>query len=285
MGQQVIIMKGLPACGKTTRARRIALEKPGTKIISKDSLRKMFDDGVYNNANEEFVRSSRDVLIRLALDKGHNVIVDDTNLDPRHTEQIRRVVGDRAEIIIEDMTDVSPEECKRRDKKRPDYVGEDVIMRNYYRYLYTPPVPISFNPDLPECVVVDLDGTLALMGDRSPYDTAKCHEDTLNVAVAELIDMYRRRVVPVTVILVTGRNEEHRKMTHQWLIKYHVPFDVLYMRQDEDRRSDYIVKEEIYEQEIKGKYNVLLVLEDRTQVVKMWREKGLHCWQVALGDY
>ena len=57
------------------------------------------------------------------------------------------------------------------------------------------------------------------------------------------------------------------------------------MREDTDHRPDWQVKREIYEREIKDKYNVIGVFEDRQQCVDMWRSLGLTCFQVAKGDY
>ena len=59
----------------------------------------------------------------------------------------------------------------------------------------------------------------------------------------------------------------------------------LFMRKTDDFRKDAIVKEEIYQGEIEGKYNVLCVLDDRNQVVEFWRSKGLSCFQVAEGNF
>jgi hypothetical protein len=52
-----------------------------------------------------------------------------------------------------------------------------------------------------------------------------------------------------------------------------------------DMRNDSIVKEEIYEEHIKPRFNVRFVLDDRDRVVKMWRENGLKVLQVAEGDF
>jgi hypothetical protein len=57
------------------------------------------------------------------------------------------------------------------------------------------------------------------------------------------------------------------------------------MRKTDDNRKDCIVKKEIYETFIKDKYNVLFVMDDRNQVVNMWREQGLTCFQVADGNF
>lgn len=89
------------------------------------------------------------------------------------------------------------------------------------------------------------------------------------------------------VIFVTGRSEKFRNHTTEWLKtqlgsfpEYH-----LFMRADGDHRPDYEIKKEIYEKHIKDKFNILGVFEDRDQVVKMWRELGLTCYQVADGSY
>lgn len=60
---------------------------------------------------------------------------------------------------------------------------------------------------------------------------------------------------------------------------------MLFMRKDGDFRPDWEVKKEIYEKELKDKYEILGVFEDRTQVVQMWRSLGLTCYQVCEGNY
>ncbi len=89
------------------------------------------------------------------------------------------------------------------------------------------------------------------------------------------------------IIFITGRSEKFRNHTTEWLkrqlgsfAEYH-----LFMRADGDHRPDYVIKKEIYDEHIKDKFNVLGVFEDRDQVVKMWRELGLTCYQVADGSY
>jgi hypothetical protein len=52
------------------------------------------------------------------------------------------------------------------------------------------------------------------------------------------------------------------------------------MRKTDDNRCDSIVKEEIYNEYIKDKYNVLAVFDDRDRVVDMWRRIGLPTYQV-----
>lgn len=139
----------------------------------------------------------------------------------------------------------------------------------------------------PQAIICDLDGTLALMGDRSPYDTARAVDDALNMPVANLIEVYAHQdTFDIRLILLSGREEKYRKVTEDWLQRHGIThYEVLYLRPDNDRRKDYVVKREVYERQIKNKYGVLFVLEDRDQVVKMWRDIGLTCFQVEYGNF
>lgn len=57
------------------------------------------------------------------------------------------------------------------------------------------------------------------------------------------------------------------------------------MRKSGDMRKDSIVKREMFDEHIRGRYNVNFVLDDRNQVVELWRSMGLTCLQVADGDF
>lgn len=138
-----------------------------------------------------------------------------------------------------------------------------------------------------KAIICDLDGTLALLGQRSPYDTAKASEDTLNLPVANVIEVYdHQQLFPLSLILISGREDRYREVTEKWLQNNNIThYDALYLRKTGDRRKDTVVKKEIYDQHIKDKYDILFVLEDRDQVVKMWRDNNLTCFQVAYGDF
>jgi hypothetical protein len=133
-------------------------------------------------------------------------------------------------------------------------------------------------------IISDLDGTISLRHNRDPFDWAKAHEDTPNKAVVELLnDMLR---LGFEVIVVTGRENRLREVSEVFL-KAHLDRPVnLYMRNDGDSRPDEEVKLEIFEQHIKGRFEVRFVLDDRDRVVKMWRETiGLQAFQVAEGNF
>jgi hypothetical protein len=121
------------------------------------------------------------------------------------------------------------------------------------------------------------------MKDRSPYDYSKVSEDEVDHAIRLLLIQMGR---VCAVILVSGRKSWCKTDTEQWLKDNRVAYDYLFMdRQTDDNRKDTIIKQEMYEQHIKGKYDVLFVLDDRQQVVDFWRSVGLKCLQVAKGDF
>ncbi len=280
--KKVILTKGLPASGKTTWALKMLEENKGQyKRINKDDLRAMLDGGRWSPDNEKFVLKVRDMLILEALENGKHVIIDDTNLHIKHEERIKQLVKGKALIEIKDFTDVSVDECIKRDLKRQASVGEKVICGMYKQFLAPKQKVVKDSPLLSTCVICDIDGTLALFGDANPYER-DFTRDTCNMRIYELLHRLKE---DRTIILVSGRMDKFKDQTKEWLKMNAVPYDYLYMRKTDDVRKDVIVKREIYEQEIKGKYNVLFVLDDRNQVVEMWRQEGLTCLQVADGNF
>lgn len=284
---KLIMTKGLPGSGKSTWAKELIQKEPGRwKRINKDDLRLMLDNSKWSKQNEKFVILTRDTMALSALNNGWNVIIDDTNLHPKHELHLKELAKFKnAEFEIKDFTDVSLDVCIERDLKRTNSVGKKVIVDMYKQFLRKIPI-IIYDPSLPNAIMCDIDGTLAHLNGRNPYDASTCENDLLNKPVADLITIYRYdAVAKPDIILCSGRKDEYRKQTERWLQKNAIKFDHLFMRKTDDSRKDAIIKKEIYENHIKGKYNVLFVLDDRNQVVDMWRSLGLTCLQVAEGDF
>lgn len=137
---------------------------------------------------------------------------------------------------------------------------------------------------LPSAVLVDVDGTLALAQGRDPYDESTVSADAPNTAIITIVQaLYRDGH---RIVVLSGRTEAARTDTLAWLHKHlQVPIAALHLRAVGDRRSDVTVKHEIYRDHIRGRYQVLCVLEDRTRVVGLWRSLDLTCLQVAPGDF
>lgn len=281
---QIVIYKGLPGSGKSTEAKAVVASSGGAwKRVNKDDLRRMIDAGTFSHKKEQLILDVRDTLIASYLLHGYNVIVDDTNLGPRHEERIRRIFGDKAEVSVK-FFDTPLDECIKRDLARPVSVGEKLIRRMYNQYLRKPPIRVEWTPGLSTAIIVDIDGTVALHGSRSPYDTEKCDQDTENPRVVDLV-VIMKAFTGTRIIFVTGREEKYREKTEKWLKDRGIPVDELYMRPTEDHREDSIVKEELFDKYIRGRFNIRFVLDDRNRVVAMWRRLGLTVLQVADGDF
>ena len=290
--KKVIICKGLPASGKSTFARQLVQEKKGMyKRINKDDLRAMLDAEEHSKSNEKFIVKTRDYLIIEALKHGKHVIIDDTNLAPKHEANIRQLVKEYCKetnqtVIVEvKMFDVPVEECIRRDLKRVKSVGERVIRQLHKDYFEVKTLEEKAQQDvsLPKAIICDLDGTLALL-DRDPFNASTCEQDLLNEPIASIIKQYASK--GHYIVLLSGRHDTYKPQTIKWLEKHAIPYDALLMRMASDYRKDAIVKREFFDTEIHNKYYVDFVLDDRNQVVDMWRKDlGLTCLQVNYGDF
>lgn len=299
----LLMLRGLPASGKSTFAKALvqgdkahtAIYGKNWKRVNKDDLRTMIDSGKWSKENEKQVLGIRDDIIGFYLARDNNVVVDDTNLAPKHEERLSHLARNLgAEFKVKDFTDVSVEECIKRDQNRSNYAGEKVIKGMYNSFLkpkahvakYTMP---AYDPDLPTCIIVDIDGTLAHMDDRSPYDYTKVETDLVDQVVAGIVRKYAQGdvgdVPNCYIVIVSGREDGSMQVTKDWLADNMIPYHEIYMRKNGDFRDDTIIKTEIYEQFIKPRFNVKFVLDDRDKVVKQWRDLGLKCLQVAPGDF
>jgi len=269
----------------------------------------MLDVSHWSNGNEQFILDTRDFIVREALKQGKSVIVDDTNLSLKHQERLENIVShvNRGITIKIVFFDVSVDECIKRDSQRSGSakVGAKVIgiMRRSFEqrkaelatskfevivvdnptFKTAVVEPVQYNPDLEDVVIYDIDGTVALMKNRSPFDWSRVHEDEVNGPVADLVRFLNDN--GTIVIALSGRDGSCRELTENWLDANNIPFDFLFMRPAGDSRKDSIVKMEIYNEHIRGKYNVKFILDDRNQVVDMWRSLGLTCLQVAEGNF
>lgn len=279
---KLLLLKGLPASGKTTFAKELVRNDGNWVRVNKDDLRNMLNGGKWSGARERKVVELERRLVTEALENGKNVVVDDTNLNPTHEQYFKELAeSHNVDFEIREF-DTPLEECIKRDNARPNGVGETVIRKMYNQYLKPAPAKYTPDPMLQPAIVCDIDGTLAHMHDRSPYDWSKVGNDKVDIPIAWLTSILFRSV---SVILVSGRDASCHKETKDWLAKNGICYTKLIMRKEGDNRPDEVVKEEIFNENIRGNYNVRFVLDDRNKVVDMWRQLGLKCLQVAEGDF
>ena len=147
-------------------------------------------------------------------------------------------------------------------------------------------------------IIIDIDDTLCLSGRR--FELAKksngkidwdiahnpelVKEDKPNLPMIDLAKRYKKD--GFKIIILTGRPDSIKEVTENWLDKYGIEYDELYMRKYDDRRDDSVVKSEVVDF-LEKKYNILCVFEDRKRVVDMWVKRGIwvfDCGQTR-GDF
>lgn len=285
--QKVYWLSGLPASGKSTFALDLVKNSNGqVKRVNKDNLRLMLDGGVWSKEREKLINKIQDEMIHTFLCEGYSVVCDNTNFVPSHLDRTKEIIKHVEEIksvkieVVEKFFDTPILECIERDAKRGDAsVGAEVIYRMWNRYLKKPN-PSHKNGD--KYLIFDIDGTLAHMTGRSPYDYSRVNEDAVNEPVYKL---YRAmRDAGYKIIIFSGRENTCEKETKDWLEANGIIWEHFDMRQASDNRSDTIVKREMFEK-IKDKYNVVFVVDDRNSVCSMWRELGLTVLQCDYGFF
>lgn len=149
-------------------------------------------------------------------------------------------------------------------------------------------------PDLtiPQCIICDIDGTVAINQNRGWYEYDKALNDTFDPRIKYVLE--RAIEDGILVIFLTAREDggKSEEVTRKWIEKHmgeqyihklsglSEKYQVI-MRKKNDLRTDEEVKMELYNELIKPYYNVMFVLEDRKPVVKMWRDLGLLTFQVS----
>lgn len=137
---------------------------------------------------------------------------------------------------------------------------------------------------LPNAIIVDLDGTLSDDTARSHYVTdGKRDFNTYHFLASEdprhefCYQIVNRFIVDTRVIFLTGRPESTRQATVNWLkdrCGFVTGYDLI-MRPDGVYIKNHIFKQNIYNTQIKGRYNILFAIDDLEEVCNMWQENGV----------
>ena len=130
---KLIICRGIPASGKTFWAKQWVLEDPEHRVrINQDDIRLMLGKYWVPSREELVQRIQKEALIE-ALDRGYDIVVDNTNLNKKVLDFYRALVIDHGNHAIEykDFFDTPLYVCIERDKNRDVQVSEKII-RNFY---------------------------------------------------------------------------------------------------------------------------------------------------------
>lgn len=293
---KAIITVGAAGSGKSTWARNLASQHPGEYvIIERDAIRHANGIGpVGDSAQERFVTKVQNGQIEAALLDGLVPIVANTNTnkDIRKSliRQLHKYGADVEVHVVHPPLDVV---LAQNAERGGAMVPEDVV-RRMWQSIESQKDSIQSVYRLPEVqpyrhsarekvIVVDIDGTVAdSVGIRSPHDYSRVSEDK---AHHNVIDIVRAMSATYKIIFVSGRKDDCRNVTVQWLNRHvGVPY-TLFMREAADDRADFIIKNEIYDRDVIPFYDIIAVLDDRDQVVTHLRARGITVLQVAPGRF
>ena len=287
----MLILQGLPACGKSTYRESLLKEEPGVwGYVNFDELRHSDPNWTWTPQSEKAIQ---DIAFQTGLEilySGQNLIVDNTNLN--HKTLTRWVqLAKKLDVLCEVKFFATPlDECIRRNNERTgwQHVPRPVIER---MALFSNLLDIPKDKKL---VLVDMDGTLAdcehrrhFLTDNPKKDWDGFYRDCISDPPVELILKWVKALGEdhdFLVCVVSGRPlDKAGNQTVAWLEKHEVPYDRIFMRAARDHRPDYMVKQEILDKLPKNQ--IAFAIDDRQQVVDMWRRNGITVYQVAEGNF
>lgn len=301
----LMVMVGLPGSGKTRAARYIQEVMDETIIlVSRDDIRenRFGATGVVDGL-EDMVTLLEQQDVISALKAGFTVIVHDMNLRMRHRRRWKEIAEKHGATYEQiDLTGVPLETCLERNANRDRQVPEAEIRKLHSKFVkplkgapmpypesvseaVSTAAPYSGTPGAPKAILVDVDGTVAKMNGRPPFDYSRVSEDLPNDPVIDIVRAAHYNL-GYKIVFLSGRPDSCRRDTWDWLYEnVRVSIAELLMRTTGDGRTDYVVKQELFDNRVRHHYDIQWVLDDRDQVVKMWRSLGLTCLQVAEGDF
>jgi predicted secreted acid phosphatase len=141
-------------------------------------------------------------------------------------------------------------------------------------------------------IIVDIDGTVADCSHRRhwvrhnpknwPAFNMSMHLDTpIDHVINVVRELFRNGH---TIIFCSGRSDEYRDVSMNWISKHVIDGCLLYMRPAKDNRPDDIIKSELLDRIIQDGYNPTMVFDDRKKVCDMWIARGLFLFDVSQGN-
>lgn len=272
------ITVGVPCSGKTTWAK--SMEEQGFRDINRDWVRfnvvvpgSDWSTYKFTKEREKEVSKVVEQMIMESWANEEDIIISNTNLNEgKRVALIAKLENLGYEVLIYDFP-ITREQAVKRDNHRANGVGQDVIYRMMQDWNeYTGRITYVADESLPKAVIFDVDGTIAEMDGRGPFDWKRVGEDKPREFVIQMLRNYA--MMGYIIIICSGRDDICRVETANWLNEHvgEMFWHALYMRKNGDFRKDNSVKEEIFWTYLAHRYNIVASVDDRPQMIRLWHE-------------
>lgn len=302
--RKLILCRGIQGSGKSYFARSWVLEDPDNRVrFNNDDIRNMLGK-YWVPSREKLVTTIKMNFLIQATNFGYNIIIDNMNLNPKEIGFYKEFInsynkgehGVQYEIEFKDFW-TPVDECIRRDKMRPNPIGEEVIKQTWKRYRsfilqeqikQLKERKLKQNDLKPKAIVLDMDATLCLNTTGRPFYGEGAAEGMLNdEPIPEICELVRnlQKVRDYAIIIISGREDtpEIRKATETWLHNQDIwPTEVL-LRSIGDYSNGEVVKKNLIDY-VLSNYNVQFIIDDNNRCVKMYRDMGLTVLQPNEGS-
>lgn len=285
---KVVLTIGASASGKSSWADQWVKENDNWTIVNRDDVRfAIHNHGVrdwtsykFNKTNEKAVTEYIDefVLNNVVAAK-KNLIVADTNLNPHIREKWIAWAKEFGYEFEQKLFPCKWEELVKRNSNRQGGLSESILWDQYMRFEQQFGTVKLYDHDYSlddYTVICDIDGTIADMkGIRGPFDWNMVKYDRPRNDIIHIVESIGSVTGHIT--FMSGRDGISYNHTKDWInanVNLQVPWELL-MRDVADVRPDWTIKDELYENHIRGKANVLAVIDDRRQMIRHWTLKNM----------
>lgn len=275
---KAFVTVGVSASGKTTFANELV--KQGFQDINRDYIRfnivcpgSNWSNYKFNGKNEKAVTEVHDRMIMESWSRGENIVISDTNLNEGRRNNLIKKLQDLGYYVEIKEFHVNQETACKRDRLRANGVGEGVIYRQFKDWNdYTGRITYVADESLPKAIIFDVDGTIAEMDGRGPFEWHRVGEDKPRDLIIQMLRNYAD--MGYRIVICSGRSDECAGETTDWLNEHvgSIYWHHLWMRKAGDFRKDNAVKEEIFWTNIAHRYNIVACVDDRPQMIRLWYE-------------
>jgi hypothetical protein len=215
----------------------------------------------------------------MAVKDGFNIICSDTNLNPKtRNAMIKKLTDLGYEVEIKDFP-CDLQTLYKRNAQRFGGISNDIVYKQYLQWLdYTKARKYVPNVSLPLAVVFDVDGTLAKMNGRGPFDWMRVDEDLYRRDICDMLEGYSDR--GYNIVIATGRDGICEALTQHWLECGSLFYEDFYIRPEGNTEKDFVIKERML-WEMEKKWNIAAWVDDRPQVSRHLRLLGVNVIQVG----